>query len=253
MNEAIKITGKGLLGIFGCFLAGKLCMAFGWMVTACFLTVIIGIVSPFFIMNDRSGIASLMTGIFGIIFAGILPALLTDYKGFGFSAKNISIRDIKDHSFSTKFSFTDAYVEAYLDGHKSVYGKRFKVGDIYAAPLVEKGWDKTKEIKAWALSELYEDTLWTQNCNAALQKIENEDARIAIIRAAGKFKLKTSDDAILLYWTNNVEGEWKWELLSGILTPMIISLIWIVVSFASYNYNGPIVSKNKSEHNQMPL
>ena len=90
MNEALKITGKGIIGIFGCFLAGKLLMAFGWTVAACFITVTIGIVCPVFLVNKRASNGSLIVGIFGIIFAGIIPSLFTDYIGFGFSKENIS-------------------------------------------------------------------------------------------------------------------------------------------------------------------
>jgi len=242
MKDALKYIRNGLIGIFACFMVGKFFMIFGWIVIACFATITFGILWPVISGgNKRASGNSMVIGVFGIIFSGIVPALFADYKGAGFSRNNISINDVKQYSLTTFFTFTDAQVEDDYSGYRVLAGRSGKTGEIYVAPVVSKDWDKTREIIAWTVSDAKGEKTWKKNCRAALQKVENHDARKAIKKTATRYGLKTNDDAVLLYWTCDPIREWKYELKTGIGVPIFISVVWIIISLASFNYKEQIV------------
>jgi hypothetical protein len=236
---------RGVLGIFSSYIVCKILSAFGWGMAGTFAAVLIGILMPILALNKSPGNSGLMIGLFGSIFAGIIPAIMNDYKGFGYSRQQVLLSDIKNYPFTTVFSLEPCHVERKLSGYEPIMGRTSKVGEVYAVPVVPDGWTPDQEIYAWALSDWEGDRSWDKSCAQAVQMVENDDARDAIedalhgVHFPSHPKLKTSKDAVLLKWTCNAKAEWWGTQRISLLLPIVISIIYIIVAAAGYKRAEP--------------
>ncbi|MFL5754123.1 MAG: hypothetical protein ACJ76F_11995 [Bacteroidia bacterium] len=247
MKDSLKITGKGALLMLGSFFLAKLLMVFGFMVAACFAAVILGCIGPALFYDWRSGTASLMFNIFGTIFCGMIPAIKTDYGGFGTSSGTISVAEICNHPTSSIYTFSDAHVVNSLYGYEPIMGRRYKVGDLYAAPLVPANWKPGMEIKAWVLSDERNDRSWKKPYKGAVRRLKTEDAENAIADAVKDYRLKSSPDAITLYWCRNPSHTFFTEFQGGLLFTLICVLTSAVISLSTFKSDQPALKPKTSE------
>src|ERR1700741_2768464 len=239
MKDALKITGKGILVMLSCFLVCKLLMAFGLMVLACFFAVGYGCVAVIFFHDYRLSGASLILGIFFIIFCGIVPAILTDYKGFGASRDNIALEDAHNYSMTTLFTFKDAHVVDSLYGFEILMGKRYAVGKLYAAPVVPSYWKPGMEIHVWALAPYRAKEEWNSDFRAGVRRIETDDAMNAVKDAVKSSELYASPDPVFIEWCDRPEEDFKSEWMGGIWLNAFLMVVWSVINLSSFKYHLP--------------
>ena len=232
-----------IIGLFVLnFLLGNLLAMLEFPVTAVFLTVAFGIIAPLIALETGEEDAlqgnTILILIFPLIFAGIVPALTTGYAGLGLRTTEISVGVIDQHRFSSMYRFTDARVYSSFSGHADIYGRRYKVGDVYVAPVAPLGWTSVMPVKAWASSKRSNDTNWNRTCNAAVRLTENEAARKAILQAVNDRGMKTGPDAVLLEWTCNPERTWLLEKYTKIILLAFFMLMHGLVSIIVYFYTA---------------
>jgi hypothetical protein len=239
MKDALKFTGKVVLMMLSCFLVAKLMMAFGLMVLACFFAVAYGCVVPVFFNEYRISGASLILGIFFIIFCGMVPAIQTDYKGFGTSRENVALEDAHNYSMTTLLTFKDAHVEGKLYGFEVLMGKYSVVGKLYAAPVVPSNWKPGMPIYVWALAPYRAKEEWKSDFRAGVRRLETDDAVNAMKDAVRSNGLNAASDPVFIEWCDRPWEDFKSEWLGGILLNVFLMAVWSIITLASFNYDLP--------------
>lgn len=125
------------------------------------------------------------------------------------TAQRIPVEDAPRHPSATLYSFRDGAVQAgytYVHAVERRLKKRTERHNVYVAPLVGEGWDKSREVPAWVvvIDAESEVTGWQQPYRQAV-RIDEEawpqsTARDAVALARTHHGLSSKTGARLLRW-----------------------------------------------------